>query len=94
MSRFTYQLTYDQYCRFVNDPNTTGEIDNLGRLLGVDIKDGPFRGTTWVFTGKCEGSAKLVDINSVLYGIVIDVNKKPWYLFDWVLDWGFKKALK
>jgi hypothetical protein len=40
---FKYPLTDQQHARFVNDPDTTGEIDNLGRVLGVDVIDGPHK---------------------------------------------------
>jgi hypothetical protein len=90
--KFTYELSRQQYNRFVDDPNTTGEIDNLGRVLGVKVTDGPEKGTSWVFTGQCAGEARLYEL-AVRYYIVINVTKKPWYLPGFVLDWGFKKAL-
>jgi hypothetical protein len=90
--KFTYELSRSQYKRFVDDPNTTGEIDNLGRILGVAVKDGPDKGVSWVFTGKCEGAANIYEL-SYHYYLVIIVNKKPWYLPRFVLDYGFRKAL-
>lgn len=93
MNRFEYALTEQQYQRFVQDPNTTAEIDNLGRLLGVDVRDGNVKGESWVFDGKCEGTARLIEKDGG-HAISIQIKKKPWYLFDWFLDWGFRKALK
>jgi hypothetical protein len=90
--KFTYELSRQQYVRFTDDPNTTGEIDNLGRLLGVTVKDGPTKNASWVFTGKCEGSADLYQFK-LQYYLVINVTKKPWYLPRFILDYGFRKAL-
>jgi hypothetical protein len=97
MTIFRYPLTDQQYARFVNDPNTTGEIDNLARVLGVNVIELPPNSTgiamRWVFTGKCEGDAYLVNIGP-LHTCVVEVRKKPWWLFDFVLDYGFRKVLK
>jgi hypothetical protein len=90
---FKYQLTKKQHSRFVNDPNTTGEIDNLGRVLGVDVKDGPDKGTSWVFSGRCAGTARLADVGSTNW-LLIELTKKPWWLPAFVLDFGFREALK
>lgn len=90
---FKYQLTDQQHARFVSDQNTTGEIDNLGRMLGVVVTDGPDRGVSWLFSGRCVGSARLIDLGEA-HWLLIEVTRKPWWLPAFVLDWGFREALK
>ncbi len=93
--KFKYPLTESQYRRFVDDPNTTGEIDNLARVLGTDVHQVPPLlaqvAMEWTFSGACKGRAELF---SEPQGIVIDVFSKPWWLPWFVLDWGFRRALR
>lgn len=92
--KFVYQLTASQYARFVDDPNTTGEIDNLARVLGTEVKQiNPPRddiAMAWTFDGSCKGTAQLFKAMCIR----IDVFSKPWWLPGFVLDYGFRKALK
>lgn len=93
--KFEYLLTEQQYRRFVDDPNTTGEIDNLARMLGTNVHQVPPLlsqvAMEWTFDGSCKGRAQLF---SEPRGICIDVVKKPWWLPRFILDAGFRKALK
>ena len=93
--KFEYGLTEQQYRRFVDDPNTTGEIDNLARVLGTNIAEAdpimPNIAMQWTFSGSCVGAAYLYKTPRA---IRIDVTRKPWYIPNFVLDWGFREALK
>lgn len=93
--KFEYGLTEQQYRRFVDDPNTTGEIDNLARVLGTNVHQVPPLlskvAMEWTFDGACKGRAQLF---AVPRGIRIDITKKPWWIPRFILDLGFRKALK
>lgn len=104
---FKYPLTDDQYQRFQHD-NNNAQIQALGRQAGVEITDEFVEGgiEKMRFTGRCKGTMALVpmykpDIGELGQELVLDhwecwiqVRSKPWWLPWFVLDWGFREALK
>jgi hypothetical protein len=97
---FRYQLTKDQFQRFVLDPETTAEINLQSKLIGVKVEEHACfldnAVTQWTFGGTCEGGAALFRFCEGVterYEIIIRVDKAPWYLPRFVLDIGFRKAL-
>jgi hypothetical protein len=104
---FKYPLTDAQYARFQHS-NNDDQIQALGAKAGVTITDEKVVGgvETMYFDGRCKGTMALVPcwfrgvrnddhINSTdHWECWIQVRSKPWWLPWFVLDWGFKEALK
>lgn len=104
-----YPLTDGQYARFQHD-NNDSQIQALGKQAGVEITDElVVNGVeTWYFDGRCKGTMALVPcglpgqslsahvstIPPHHWECWIQVRSKPWWLPWFVLDWGFREALK
>jgi hypothetical protein len=91
---FKYPLTDSQYARFQH-ANNNSQIQALGRKAGVVVTDEKIVGgiETMYFKGRCNGTMALVPVDG-RYECWIQVRSKPWWLPWFVLDWGFKEALK
>jgi hypothetical protein len=101
-----YPLTDSQYARFQH-ANNDDQIQALGAKAGVTITDETVVGgvETMYFKGRCNGTMALVPMyrpepralnEPVLdhWECWIQIRSKPWWLPWFVLDWGFKEALK
>ena len=105
---FKYPLTDSQYARFQH-ANNNEQIQALGRKAGVVVTDETIENgvETMHFTGRCKGTMALIlcdpggqrafrfRVGTPLHWECwIQVREKPWWLPWFVLDWGFREALK
>jgi hypothetical protein len=100
-----YPLSDEQYRRF-QDANNDDQIQELGRKAGVTITDEFVEGgiEKMRFRGRCNGTMALVFVEEAefLYEPIhcphwecwIRIQSKPWWLPWFILDWGFREALK
>lgn len=91
---FRYPLTDSQYARFQHSTNDA-EIRAICDRAGVKVTDEQIVNNieTWYFKGRCSGTMVLVKSTNGWY-CMVNVHSKPWWLPWFVLDWGFKEALK
>lgn len=91
---FKYPLTDSQYARFQH-ANNNAQIQELGRKAGVIITDEYIAGGVeeMQFRGRCNGTMALVKVKDH-WECWIQVRSKPFWLPWFILDWGFKEALK
>lgn len=94
MTMFRYPLTDQQYARFQHSTNDA-EIRAICQRAGVEVTDERIVDgiETWYFRGRCAGTMALVRTNGH-WECWIRVTKKPWWLPAFVLDWGFREALR
>jgi hypothetical protein len=103
---FRYPISLSQYGRFqhsTNDAELHAICAKAGvKVTGEQLIDGV---ETWYFSGRCKGTMALVRCDAAgfpsnqsgeftYWECVIRVQSKPWWLPWFVLDWGFKEALK
>jgi hypothetical protein len=91
---FKYPLTPSQYQRFQHGTNDA-EIRALCERAGCSVTAERLVGgvETWFFRGRCSGTAALVPTGTG-HECWIRVQKKPFWLPWFVLDWGFRRALE
>lgn len=91
---FRYPLSLSQYDRFqhsTNDAELRAVCEKAGvKVTGEQLINGI---ETWYFRGRCAGTMALVREDGSWY-CVIQVQSKPWWLPWFVLDWGFREALR
>ena len=91
---FRYPISLSQYGRFqhsTNDAELHAICAKAGvKVTGEQLIDGV---ETWYFSGRCKGTMALVR-DSDNWWCVIRVQSKPWWLPWFVLDYGFREALR
>jgi hypothetical protein len=103
---FKYPISDAQYARFQH-ANNDRQIQALASKAGVVVTDEKVVGgvETMYFKGRCNGTMALVPCNHVggeapvrgpmhHWECWIQVRSKPWWLPWFVLDWGFREALR
>lgn len=92
---YKYPLTDVQYQRFQHQTNDA-EIKALCEAVGVKVTGEQVINNveTWYFRGRCNGTMALVKEPGQPWQCVIQITKKPWWLPWFVLDYGFREALK
>jgi len=91
---FRYPISLSQYGRFQHSTNDA-ELHEICTKAGVRVTGEQLIGgvETWYFRGRCAGTMALVKDNDQ-WQCVIRVQSKPWWLPWFVLDYGFREALK
>jgi hypothetical protein len=91
---FRYPISLSQYGRFqhsTNDAELHAICAKAGvKVTGEQLIDGI---ETWYFRGRCAGTMALIYEDDSWYCFIY-IQSKPWWLPWFVLDWGFKEALK
>ena len=105
-----YPLTDSQYARFQHANNNSQIQDLAAKAGVVVTDEKMIGGIeTMYFDGRCKGTMALVPCDELSARVVSDrakelyfdhwecwiqVRSKPWWLPWFVLDWGFREALK
>jgi hypothetical protein len=89
-----YRLSESQYQRFQH-PDNNEQIQGLAQKVGVIVTDEFVENGVEMmrFRGRCAGTMALVRDKGE-WTCVVRVQSKPWWLPRFVLDYGFREALK